>query len=322
METVTERRPYNSRWSRDATFRNGKLKALRLTERDFQALRLFTRYRYLPADYVHAFVGGSKKVVLDRLGRMTREPYRYLVRPAWLRSKIDPIYRPSVYELDKPGELLIGASRPNAHENADHELMACCAMASFDLAARDTQGVRFISWEEILASDGMPPKSRDLAQPYTLQVTVTVNGVTNMQHVCADTPPFGIERTLDGKKTYFFFSGIEADCNTEPVFTSNYKRSSIYRKVIEYRAIVEQNIHCSQWGVPNLYVPILTTTPAHASSILKLIHHLTDGKGSKHLLVGVFPGFTPLGKPPAAYLDMLDFQFQRVGYRAFNILKS
>jgi hypothetical protein len=30
------------------------------TDRDVEIFKLFRRYRYLPSDYIHAFVGGNK----------------------------------------------------------------------------------------------------------------------------------------------------------------------------------------------------------------------------------------------------------------------
>jgi hypothetical protein len=324
METAIAPVPKrNNPWDRNPAYRHGKPRQLSAQPRDREILALLTRYRYLPGDYIHAFVGGSYQVVQRRLGRMTRAPYQYVKRPDFLHSKMDRNYRRRIYELDRAGEVLIGAEKPNCHENEDHELMACCALASVELSARDAAGMRFIPWDEIFANDRMPTATRDMHEAAALRVVAPRLGDTNERKVVPDTLPFGIERTIDGRKSYLFFAGIEADRNKDPVFTSNLKRASLYRKVIEYLAVEEDQRYRTQWGVPNCYVPILTSTPEHAKSILKLIHHLTGGQGSKHLLVGVFPGFFYADdKPPTAYVNMMAFHFERVGYPSFNILKS
>jgi hypothetical protein len=312
----------NSRWNRAPTVRGGVPQGLQLTERDHAILRLMSRYTYLPGDYIHDFVGGSKKVVLDRLGRMIRQPYCLLKRPAWQRSRLDPNYRQCIYELDDAGERLIGIGRPRAHGNADHELMACCIVASFELGVREAGNARLVSWDEIFTSSNFPAKTRDEDAAHGLPVAFHFDGKLVERTIFADSKPFGVERVIDGRKSWFFFPGVEADCKTEPVFSSNFKRSSIYLKMTAYLAAIEKDAHRSRWGVPNLYVPIVTTTDEHKRSMMHLLDRMTEGRGSKHILFGVMPGFTFLERPPPPSGRMLTTSWDRVGYPSFNILKS
>lgn len=53
--------------------------------------------------------------------------------------------------------------------------------------------------------------------------------------VRADATPFGLERRHNGEHTYLFFPGIEVDCASEPITTSDTQRSSIYKKIVAYR---------------------------------------------------------------------------------------
>lgn len=311
----------NSRWSREPTVRAGAPKRLQLTARDLEILRLMSRYTYLPGDYIHAFVGGSKKIVLDRLGRMTRQPYCLLKRPMWQRSHLDPNCRHCIYELDGAGERLIGASRPHVHGHADHELMACCIMASFELGAREANNVNLVWWNDILCSQRFPTKTRDDDAAHGLPVPFVLDGKHIDRTIFADSKPFGVERVIDGLKSWFFFPGIDADCSTEPVFTSNYKRSSIYVKMAAYMSAIDQDLHRVHWGLPNLYVPIITTTAEHMRSIMHLLDRMTDGKGSKHILFGVMPGFTFLARPAAPSGVMLTQPWERVGYASLNLTK-
>ena len=54
-------RKRSSRWdSAPVLDRGGKPKLAAITERDIEGIfKPLTRYRYLPADYLHAFAGGS-----------------------------------------------------------------------------------------------------------------------------------------------------------------------------------------------------------------------------------------------------------------------
>lgn len=59
MEPANQPQSRKSRWSRDPILVAGKPAIARLTDRDLAILALLARFRYLPADDIHAFVGGS-----------------------------------------------------------------------------------------------------------------------------------------------------------------------------------------------------------------------------------------------------------------------
>jgi len=74
-----------------AVGRNGAPVVARPTERDIEILKL--RFRYLPSDYIHAFVGGNEKALTRRLNLLSRKPNLYLVRPHQQRQNADTNYR-------------------------------------------------------------------------------------------------------------------------------------------------------------------------------------------------------------------------------------
>jgi hypothetical protein len=59
----------NSRWDCAPVIgRGGKPAIATLTQRDIEGIFApLTRYRYLPADYIHAFAGGNPDYLVDRL---------------------------------------------------------------------------------------------------------------------------------------------------------------------------------------------------------------------------------------------------------------
>ena len=180
--------------------------------------------------------------------------------------------------------------------------------------------MRLISWPEIL--QGLPDETRRSQKPYSIPVTATIDAGPISTHAAADGQPFGIMRTIGDRPVYFFCPGIEADCGTEPVDTSDFQRSSLYRKFVLYLAIEAQGVHRAHFGFPNLYVPFVTTNAARLASMMRLLERITGGAGSKTILFKTFPAFTSFEPPPPPSGHMLTDDWQRVGHPPFNFLKS
>ena len=93
----------NSRWSRDAVLDRGEPTVARVTGRDIEIFKVLARFRYLPVDDIHAFVGGEMKPLVHRLNLLSRKPNLYVNRPQQQRHTADANYRRLVYELDERG---------------------------------------------------------------------------------------------------------------------------------------------------------------------------------------------------------------------------
>jgi hypothetical protein len=209
----------------------------RITERDIEKIfKPLSRYRYLPADHVHAFAGGNIDYLIDRLNLLSRQPNRYVARPHQQRANARANYRHLIYELADKGwrvmhEQGVTAQAPRAPSNFVHELMTCELMSSFELGARDCD-VQLITWRDILASRSMPEATRQSARPSRIPITVSISGSVHSTHIQADGEPFGIARRIGESLLYFFCPGLEADCGTEPIDTSDFQRSSLYKKFL------------------------------------------------------------------------------------------
>ena len=318
----------NSRWSEAPVLgKNRKPKAACLTERDIDGIFApLTRYRYLPADYIHAIAGGSLDYLVNRLNLLSRQPNRYVARPPQQRANAAANHRPLVYELADKGwtvmhERGVMQERSRAPSNFAHELMTCELMASFELGAREA-GARLVAWSDILQSENLPAETRRAPQPHAIPVTVSLAGQITATHALADGEPFGIGRSLGPQTAYFFCPGVEADCGTEPIDTSDFQRSSLFKKFVLYLAIDAQDIYRSHFGFPNLYVPFVTTNAARLASMMKILERITGGAGSRTLLFKTFPAFTSFRKPPPPSGHMLTEDWQRVGHPPFNFLTS
>src|SRR5579862_5605673 len=108
MDAVVPKPKRNSRWSREPVVgRAGSAVAVYPTERDIEIFKLLVRFRYLPSDYIRAFVGGNEKALSHRLNLLSRKPNLYLSRPHQQRQSADANYRRLIYELDERGSRIL-----------------------------------------------------------------------------------------------------------------------------------------------------------------------------------------------------------------------
>lgn len=324
MDATLNIQKRNSRWSRDPVIGDdGKPLVAYPTERDLAIFALLARFRYLPADYLHAFVGGSEKALAHRLNLLSRRPNLYLARPIQQRQRADANHRPLIYELDDRGFELLAQRGPvlapkNYHRNFAHELMVAQIVASIELGVREGKDIRLISWAAILASEKLPKDTRDSLRPTSVRVTYSLGGQSRTDEIMADAKPFGLERVIEGKRSYLFFPGIEADCGTEPIEARDFERSSILRKTHAYLAIADQGIYRSHFGFPNFFIPFITTSERRMRSMMELIERLTAGRGSKLFLFKTFPSFTSAQRA-AANGGMLTEPWERVGFPSLSL---
>ncbi len=311
-------RQRNSRWTRDPIIDSHGPAVAYLTERDIAVFNVLARYRYLPADYIHRFVGGNAKALARRLNLLSRKPNLYLARPPQQRESATANYRFLIYELDNRGHALLrerGMSlQPRAQcRNFAHELMVAQIAASLELGTREHPHVHLISWQEILANPTTPQATRQSSNPASIPVAFTIRGERISLNLTADLQPFGLERMIDGRRTYLFFPGVEADCATEPLDPSDPARSSIAKKIAAYAAIAEQRIYQSHFGFPNFLVPFVTSNVVRMESMMKLVEKMIMG-GSKLFLFKTLPTFASAEKPPPAGGQMLTTPWQRAGH--------
>jgi hypothetical protein len=319
MDAIPHKPSRNSRWSREPVIGSaGAPRAVYPTERDIDIFQLLVRYRYLPSDYIHAFVGGNAKALLHRLNLLSRKPNLYLSRPHQQRQNAEANYRPLIYQLDERGSRALrerGLSflAKSHHHNFAHELMVAQITASIELGTKANLAVQLITWPKILAHERTPVATRQSSTPAAIQVSYSLRGERRCDEINADARPFGLQRSIDGKISYLFFPGIEADCASEPIDAGDTARSSIAKKLAAYMAIAEQGLHRSHFGFPNFFVPFITTSDARLRTMMELLHRMTAGRGSKTLLFKTFPSFTSPERPPPAGGHMLTEPWQRVG---------
>ena len=160
MNAHVQKRPRTSRWSRDPIVDGGAPVVARITDRDVEIFKLLSRYRYLPSDDIHAFIGGGLIHLTRRLDLLQRKPNCYLNRPHQQRENAEANYRRLIYELDEPGSRVLRDRglpiRPKTyHRNFAHELMVCRIMASIELGGRADPSRRLLR-RQMARAQGRP----------------------------------------------------------------------------------------------------------------------------------------------------------------------
>lgn len=179
----------NSRWSRDPVMgRDGAAVAVYPTERDIEIFKLLTRFRYLPSDYIHAFVGGNGKALSYRLNLLSRKPNLYLARSVQQRQRADANYRPLIYELDDRGVRVLRerglAVPPKAQRrNFSHDLLISRITASIELGCRENSAIRLIGLHEILDNETTPAALRAAPIPSAINVSYSFRGQPHTEQI-------------------------------------------------------------------------------------------------------------------------------------------
>jgi hypothetical protein len=314
-----------SRWDR-SPLRNsrGAEKLARLTARDRDVFKLLARYRYLPADFIHAFVGGSLKGLSRHLNVLKRTPNCYVACPEQQRQSAAANYRHLIYQLDVRGADILAAEgipvARRSHRNFAHEVMTCEILASLELGALSQPACRFITWAEIVQHPRFLEATRRAPAPHACPVNFTHRGREHSFELCADGLPFGIQRPHNGRAAYIFCPGIEADSGSEPIEPSDFERSSLCRKFVGYLSLIDRETYKSRWGLPILFVPFITTTERRMRSMMACLDRLTNGVGSSRIVFTTCPGIYSYDVPLRPDGSMLTRTWQRVGHPPFSFV--
>jgi len=325
-EAVTIVAKRRSRMHRESTG-----KRIELTPRDLEIFRLLTRYRYLRSTFIHAFVGGNKTKLIERLGHLYHEG-GFLDRPGEQWWSANARYQPVVYQITRRAEEVLRSCTPcqmptearqpqvRPHPQFAHALMVCEILASIELATRHYPGLRFIPWPEIIAK--APEATRASENPFQIPVPIGVLPGSSLScgtttYVVPDAL-FGLEYQTENKRSFRFFA-VEADRASMPIVRNNLRQTSFRKKVLAYRGLAESGIDKAHFGLPNLLVLTVTTNASHMKNIMSLIRELAhEGKSKLFLFKSVSCGE---GFNVASVLTpkLLTTGWERVGYEPFFI---
>lgn len=302
---------------RDPRKRQPTGKAVLLSARDIEILKLLNRYRYLRSNFIRAFFPNSDRGdLLDRLGDLFHEqPWVDRPRQQFRWSPRGPVRHHTIYEITPLGRQVLRyqgitplladklAGSIGVTRHFPHALMVCDLLASIELGCRE-KGIRFISWEEILNK----APCRDHKNPFKIPINQKLKAIV-------PDALFGLEYP---NKTYRFFV-LEADRGTMPIYRNNLNQTSYTKKLLQYREILSKKIYKSHFGIPNLYVLNVTTSEERMNHMIEALNQITSSKGNsvflfKHQINHI------LCSPPAD-ANMLKQPWSRAKYPNFRIDK-
>lgn len=312
-----------SRWHRGST------KPVQLTPRDLDILSLLQRYRYASTEHIHAFVGGQKNRLQERLARLYREPNCYLNRPAQQRQYFNANYRPLVYELDHNGERALREHgrldgdapitwlncRRDGRTDFAHAVMVCEALTSIELGIKGNSSLRFIGWPEIKGRIPEPARNSKLVHCLPARISHQINGALQIcDKALAPDAAFGI--AYEGHGARFF--ALECDRDSEPLHRSNLQQTSYMRKLLQYQQVLRERTYHTQWSLPNLLVLSLTTSELHMRKIVALAEELC-GDVRRFLLFKTMPSLGDFAPPEPPHGRLLTEAWMRPGLADFHL---
>lgn len=302
-------------------------KRVELTGRDLEILNLLSRYRYLRSTFIHAFVGGNKTKLLERLGDLYHEE-GFLDRPEQQWQAANARHQPVVYELSPKGADALKANGgagdigalpgrgTGPHRQFAHTLLTCEVLGSLELGAAPMRALRLVWWPEILAKASV--ETQTARKPFQIGTRGRVLAEAGRDGPVEPDALFGIEYRSGKQRSYRFFA-LEADRGTMPVERSNGEQSSYLAKVIAYRKIVANGVFKRWWSVPNLFVLTVTTSEGRLGTIQAAVSKITEGRGSSIFLFKVFPA--PDGGGLLPLPQLLTEPWKRVGFEPLDITR-
>jgi hypothetical protein len=301
--------------------------------RDAAVFKLLTRYRYLDSRQLWSLLrddvrGTDETGFKKRLRQLT--DWGYLWRSLTDRLPRNMLFLGhEIYELHEAGkkhltyhgiqEKNITGLSAGAGLSFPHALMICSTLASLELGAR-TAGVRFITWQEILAR--APDDTRCAKHPWSFSVEIShrfPTGTTPQKKfkLTPDSPPFGFEYPgMTGK--LYRFGVLEAERENR-VWCSNLEQTSWLKKTLAYHDLAQRKLYRTQLGLPNFFVFTVAVTKRHIETMKSLILEVTQGKGSGMLLFQRIPAFGHRYRAPPPFPQLFAAPWDRAGHAPLDV---
>lgn len=288
-------------------------RAIQLTERrDVPFLRHVAEHRFASSEQLIALDGGNKANILARL----RDLYdnRFFDRPRAQTLRMRPA--PFVYALGVRGaQFLRERGYPvrkvdwrEKNERVgepfiEHALGVTEFMTRLEIACRKTKGsaglvrnVEIIPKKDILAE--APTQPSGTRNPLRWAVEYMERGKRTEDAVVPDQL-FGLRFDVEEQPcepTHFLF---ELDRGTIPIERRDPRQRSIARKLLTYYEGWKIGRHVELFGIENIRVTFLTTSPERVEHMLVALDEITAGKGSGFFLFGDLQSMA--GDDPLSY---------------------
>jgi len=245
---------------------------IKLTERDYEIIRLVWRHRFLRSNKITALIGGSAQNLSRRLQWLFH--HGYLERP---RAQLQYYERNGsqtiAYGLgNKSGSLLQLKPEEWGEKNRTigrtylaHALLVSDVMVTLELACRQ-HDLRLLYEDEFNLPVEAPLRWRVKIRDGT-KLGVIPDRVFALEYT---------DQNCQVQRVYYF---LEADRGTMPVVREKLTQTSFYRKLLAYEATWANKVHQRHLGIPRFRVLTVTTSAARVKSLLDACSRLQRGHG-------------------------------------------
>lgn len=266
-----------------------------LTQRDVTLLAHVARHRFLSSAHLCALDGGSPQNVLRCLRVLF--DHDYLDRPAAQKVSLsEQGPRPFVYGLGKKGARALREYGAHIDDALDwreknkragaifieHTLEVADFMTGLELACRTRGDVELMREHEVLAQ--APEETRTAREPLRWKVDKAMMGRRETFSVVPD----GLFGLLFPDETAAYFV-LEVDRGTIPLVRTDVAGTPAWRKSITYKLATywegwKAGQHAKQFGVKQVRVAMVTSSPERVRNMLAIVDDVTEGKGSTFFL--------------------------------------
>lgn len=262
----------NDNQQRKPRFRRVANLNFRLQARDIEIIRQVYKHRFLTSEQIKALTPGSNQVILRRLGLLYHNHYLDRPKEQIINYRAGSGSSPMVYGLGNQGALLLANEFNIPHAKVDwtsknrevktvfleHTLLVANFMVCLELACRQTQGIKIIEPEEILAKQ--PTKGEKLKSlSFKVKIERQVKGeMRKLNFSIVPDQVFGLyfPQEKEGRQYAYFF--LEVDRATMPVDRQDFFTSSYLKKLIGYWEAWEKEIFKKTFGFKGARVLTLT----------------------------------------------------------------
>lgn len=240
-----------------------------LSEAGWLAIELLDDHGPLPTTYLWR---EARKVLKDELGfkkwlrraylrRRTPDGGAYIARPPQQKAAYRADRQPLTHDITEAAREALTRNGLRVHaprfDPMHHRFMNACVTASLRFAAED-HGQQYVRLKDILNRPSCPPQTAVAKQPLLMK---TGRGVV----IPDDLSGIGYPAA---HKTVYRFIAWEQDRATETL-------DAIELKLLGYLEILKNRAYQNAWGIPNLYVAIVTTAPQRMQNIGERLARLT-----------------------------------------------
>lgn len=294
-----------------------------LSPRTLRILLALNEFELLRSTWLFAFDGGESEGRFKNLLTYLYHETGFIDRPDKQRNTFNALNSPAIYRLTDKGKTYLISQGYEVHQTAlkigpfAHNLLASDVMADIKLAIDRTDGLRFITKQEILA--GAPAKTRSSGNPFAIPVTISYewpNGkeAEEKTSYVADGW-FGIEYA-DGSRRYF---ALEINHGSN-VRANNLKDASHLRKFLSLRALRRDHLFNSHLGLNAPVTALFVQTESDKTANSKdLLAELSAGKGSGYFAFKTIPTHQQTDRAPLPDGKTLTVPWERVGFDSFRI---